>query len=205
MRRLPYTDAEVAALLVLAEKEEVPRLRWIPWLLALTGARAGEIAQLWGAHVKHSDGIHFLSITPTDDGGEIKNAASEREVPLHPEIIKRGFLEFVATRNGGPLFYGGESASPRPPKPDAMSHAAKGPINRVREWVRKQKGFDNPRKAPNHSFRHWFKTACMKAGILDSVADAIQGHVGSGGEADTYRHSDLATMYAAICRLSLPN
>ncbi len=199
--RLPYTDTEVAKLLALADKESVPRLRWMPWLLALTGARAGEIAQLWGAHVKERSGMHFISITPTEDGGEIKNAKSERDVPLHPAIIDRGFLAFVASRRGGPLFYGGESASPRPPKPNASSHAAKGAITRISAWVRKQPGFDDPRKAPSHALRHWFKSACLRAGVLDSVADAIQGHVGSGGEASTYRHVDLPTMYAAICRL----
>ncbi len=147
--RLPYSDAEVAKLLKLADQQTTPRLRWMPWLLALTGARAGEIAQLWAVHVKERDGLHFISITPTDDGGEIKNAKSERDVPLHPAIIERGFLAFVASRGGGPLFYGGESASPRPPKPNASSHAAKGAITRISEWVRQQPGFDDPRKAPS--------------------------------------------------------
>ena len=74
--RLPYSDAEVAKLLKLADQQTTPRLRWMPWLLALTGARAGEIAQLWAVHVKERDGLHFISITPTDDGGEIR----ERQV-----------------------------------------------------------------------------------------------------------------------------
>lgn len=101
------------------------------------------------------------------------------------------------------MFYGGENATPRLPRPDASSHAVKGTANRVREWIR-EKGFRDKRKAPNHAFRHWFKTACMKAGILDSVADAIQGHAGSGGEAAKYRHRDLVTMDRAICRLIIP-
>jgi hypothetical protein len=37
-------------------------------------------------------------------------------------------------------------------------------------------GCSDTHKAPNHAFRHWFKTACMKEGIQDSLADAIQGH-----------------------------
>lgn len=200
---LPYNDDEVAAILSFSRDEVAPTLRWVPWLLALTGARVGEVTQLWGKHVMQRDGIHFIWITPTDDGGQLKTEESEREVPLHPALIEQGFLDFVATRRGGPLFYGGERATPRPPRPDASSHAAKGAANRVREWIRNQ-GFNDKRKAPNHAFRHWFKTACMRAGILDSVADAIQGHAGTGGEAAKYRHRDLATMAAAIVKLPVP-
>ena len=93
--RLPYLDEEVANILVLADSETKPHLHWVPWLLALTGSRVGEITQLWAKHVKYADGVHFLSITPTDDGGEIKTASSERDVPIHPAIIERGFLAFV--------------------------------------------------------------------------------------------------------------
>jgi integrase len=200
---LAYDDDEVAAILSLADAETKGPLHWIPWLLAFTGARVGEIAQLWGKHVKCIDGVHVLSITPTDDGGTLKNIGSERDVPLHPAIIERGFLEFVKERGGGPLFYGGKSATPRPRKPNAKRHAAKGPANRVREWIR-ENGFDNPRKAPNHAFRHWFKSVCPEFGIFDSQANQLQGHAGGDGEADKYRHRRLKALYAAMCKLDVP-
>ena len=40
--------------------------------------------------------------------------------------------------------------------------------------------------------------ALARAGVLDSVADAIQGHIGSRGEADGYRHSSVQVMNKAI-------
>lgn len=200
---LPYEDDEVATILALADKETKAHLHWIPWLVAFTGARVGEIAQLWGKHVKCIDGIHVISITPTDDGGRLKNEGSERDVPLHPAIIARGFLAFVETRKGGPLFYGGKNASPRPRRPGAVRHAAKGPANRVASWIR-EKGFTNPRKAPNHAFRHWFKSVCPEFGILDSQANALQGHAGNDGEADRYRHRRLKALYDAMCKLEVP-
>ena len=70
-------------------------------------------------------------------------------------------------------------------------------------WIRAQ-GFNDTRKSPNHAFRHWFKSACMKVGIQDSIADAIQGHKGTRGEADRYRHADLRTMADAISCLKVP-
>lgn len=200
---LPYDDDEVAAILALADNETKAHLHWVPWLVAFTGARVGEITQLWGKHVKCIDGVHVISITPTDDGGQLKNEGSERDVPLHPAIIARGFLKFVEGRKGGPLFYGGEKATPRPRKPGAVRHASKGPANRVATWIR-EKGFTNTRKAPNHAFRHWFKSVCPEFGIFDSQANALQGHAGNDGEADKYRHRRLKALYTAMCRLEVP-
>lgn len=201
--RLPYEDAEVAAILALADAETRPALRWIPWLLALTGARVGEIAQLWGGQVATINGIDVIRLAPAEDGGTFKNAGSERNVPLHPAIIERGFLTFAKSRpNGGPLFYGDKKANARPRKSETSGHASDGPINRVREWIREQ-GFKDKRKAPNHAFRHWFKTKCAELDIPDSVADAIQGHADHSAAAG-YRKIGLAKMADAIRKIQIP-
>ena len=44
------------------------------------------------------DGIPVMKIAPAADGGTIKNAGSERDVPIHPALIERGFLDFVVHR-----------------------------------------------------------------------------------------------------------
>lgn len=200
-RKLPYTDQEVARILELADKERKPELRWLPWLMATSGARVGEIAQLWGGRVKRLEGAYVMQIAPAEDGGSLKNEGSERTVPIHPAILERGFLDFVLTKGEGPLFYGGrkKAAAPAPGK----RHASKGPTNRLAAWVREQ-GFTDERKSPTHAFRHWFKTACQKAGIQDSVADAIQGHSGNRGEADGYRHTGIQVMAEAVTRIKVP-
>lgn len=54
-------DDEVARLLALADKADKatePARYWLPWLLALSGARVGELAQLWGSRIIKVDGIH---------------------------------------------------------------------------------------------------------------------------------------------------
>jgi len=197
-----YTDAEVATILALANKEALSYLRWVPWLTALTGARVSEIVQLWGRHIEEEDGICFLNIAPTDDGGTLKTGSSKRKVPLHPAILDRGFLDFVATRKGGPLFYGDVDAMPRCRKSETASHASKGPANRVREWIR-AKGFTNPFKAPNHAFRYWFKFKCAELDIPDSIANAIQGHT-DGTVAARYRGISLAKKAEAIRKIVVP-
>ena len=34
-------------------------------------------------------------------GKELKNSASERVIPIHPELFKAGFLEYVQKAKGG--------------------------------------------------------------------------------------------------------
>lgn len=197
-----YTDTEVATLLALADKERLSYLHWVPWLTALTGARVSEITQLWGKHIMEEDGIGFINIAPTDDGGTIKTGSSKRKVPLHPAIIERGFLEFVATRKNGPLFYGDGEGKPRQRKSETAAHTSKGPANRVREWIRNN-GFVDPLKAPNHAFRYWFKFKCGELDIPDSVANAIQGHT-DGTVATRYRGISLAKKAEAIRKIPIP-
>jgi integrase len=205
--KLPYEDAEVARILALASRESHLAKRWLPWLMALSGARVGEVAQLWGQRVLVVDGIHVMRIAPAEDGGSLKNEGSERDVPIHPAIIKQGFLDFVRTRGSGPLFYGRPSNGKQARKVatgDDKRHATKGVSNRLAAWIREE-GFTEKRKAPNHAFRHWFKSACLRAGVQDSVADAIQGHQGNRGEADRYRHADIKTMAKAIASIEVPH
>lgn len=202
--KLPYTDEEVARLLGLAAKQTNAAKRWLPLLLACTGARVGELAQLWGENVAVVDGVHALRIAPAPDGGTLKNEVSERTIPLHPELIRQGFLAFVKTRGAGPLFYAGSGRRAARARDDSeRRHVSKGVANHLAGWIREE-GFSDSRKAPSHAFRHWMKTALLKAGASERVADAIQGHAGRS-EADTYRHVDLGMMAEALGRVVIPH
>ena len=193
---LPYNDEEVARLLWLAKQQVNPMRRWLPWLAALSGARIGELAQLWAEGIKIENGVHFMEIKPAPDGGSLKTPNSERRVPLHPALIKDGFLDFVKTKGAGPLFYRRSSGDQN------KQHAYRGVTNHMAAWVREQ-GFDDPRKAPNHAFRHWWKSTAARIGMQDSLADAIQGHAGHS-IASTYRHFDLETLAKGIASIPVP-
>lgn len=195
-KMLGYTNEEVRRLLTLAAQSEEPRIRWLPWLAAATGSRIGEVAQLHGSHIIELDGVTAIKIAPASDGGTIKNQESERIVPLHRSLLDAGFLQFVEERGTGPLFYARSSGDPK------RRHASKGVANRLAGWIR-GKGFVDPRKAPNHAMRHWFKSELSRLGVLDSVADAIQGH-SDHRSASVYRHVALQAMVEALDKLKLP-
>lgn len=197
-RMLPYTDADVARLLEHATRETTPARRWLPMLAVLTGARIGELAQAWGGQVCQREGMWVIEIRPAPDGGTLKNAGSERTVPLHPHIVDSGFLDFVREKGNRPLFYG----KPARGSGDG-THASKGVSNKLGAWIRSLPGFDDPRKAPAHAARHWFKTKGAQLELMDSLINAIQGHTDSS-TAGTYRHFSLDQMRAAIERYSVP-
>ncbi|MER8601026.1 tyrosine-type recombinase/integrase [Mesorhizobium sp. M1339] len=195
-KMLGYSGEEVARLLNLASNASDPWKKWLPWLAAATGSRIGEVAQLHGSHVFEEEGYQVVKIMPASDAGSLKNAESERTVPIHPALLTAGFLAFVAEKGQGPLFYGRSSGDPK------RKHASKGVANRLASWIRAN-GFSDPRKAPNHALRHWFKTEASRVGIPDSVADAIQGHTDSSSSG-VYRHIGLALMASSLDKIELP-
>ncbi|MGZ2382863.1 tyrosine-type recombinase/integrase [Rhizobium brockwellii] len=202
-KRLPFTRVEVAVILSAARKEKLAHLRWIPWLQAQTGSRVAEIAQLWATMVITDDAGHpCLHITTAPDGGSLKNEGSERVVPIHPDLIADGFLEFVKTRGKGPLFYGGSKGKAAVQLRDDQKHPSKGVSNRVGTWVRGL-GITDPRKGPTHSFRHWFKSELPRRSGCDSrLVDVIQGH-SPESDAAGYRHAETSEMLEAISKLDL--
>lgn len=68
---------------------------WLPLLGLFHGNRLEEFAQLRREDLGQEAGVWFLHITDEDDR-QLKNDQSRRKVPLHPEMIRIGFLDYVA-------------------------------------------------------------------------------------------------------------
>ncbi|WP_163006023.1 tyrosine-type recombinase/integrase [Methylobacterium brachiatum] len=196
-RMLGYCEQGVARLLDIASRETHPARRWLPWLAALTGARIGELAALWGSSVVEKHGIIGIEIAPSPDGATLKTEGSERFVPLHPALIEAGFVTFARSKGRAPLFYG------KPARGSSEGrHPSKGTANHLASWIREQ-GFDNERIAPAHGLRHYWKSTASRLGIPDSVADAIQGHAATGAAA-TYRHISVEQAQQAVVQFIVP-
>jgi hypothetical protein len=67
---------------------------WVPLIAAYHGARREEFAASSSMTSPNSQGIWGIKFTPTDVRG-LKTPASKRRVPLHPELIRLGFLDYV--------------------------------------------------------------------------------------------------------------
>ena len=139
--------------------------KWAPLICAFTGSRISEITQLRKEDIQTENGITYIRITP--EAGSVKNR-QYRDVPLHNQVIEKGFLEFVAASPDGPLFY--------PPMTGARkADPAQTVSGRISNWLQKA-GVIPPGVQPNHGWRHAFKTTGLDIGIDGRVLDAIQGH-----------------------------
>ncbi len=147
--------------------------RWVPWLLAYSGARPQEITQLRGRDVQQVDGIWTLNLTP--EAGTSKTGEA-RQVPLHDHLIEQAFLEFAKSCGDGPLFY-------RPRKKQSGSvelmQQRKAPAAQVRQrlaaWVR-DIGVNDEHLSPLHAWRHTFKLIGRRIEHDYTMLDYICGH-----------------------------
>ena len=197
-RMQAYARADVARLLHLASQEKDPGRRWLPLLAATTGARIAELTQFWAERVRELDGVWMMQIRPAEDGGSVKTEASSRDVPIHPDVIAGGFLEFVRAKGQGPLFY------KRRPIDPTKSHPSKPAGDVVGKWIRGA-GFANASVAPFHGLRHYWKTQAHLHGVDSVTADFLQGHR-TPGEASRYRHlaDNPKALREAVARIPLP-
>jgi integrase len=206
-KRTDYTPEELAAIFsspVFTDPGwNPPRAKfgkawyWLPLLLYYTGARREELAQLKVSEVaKSADGIWHLNIMATgDDDGErgVKTEGSRRRVPLHPDLVLRGFLGYVeGLPKGGQLF----------PmlKPNPAGYYGANFGKRWAEYLKVVVRLDSP-VSPIHGFRHTFKTLCRGSGIAEDVQDAMTGHAGGSSVARGYGSMPLRTMAEALAKL----
>ena len=87
-------------------------LRWLPLLALFTGARQGELCQTHTADVEQREGIWLFRIHAEREGQRLKTEAAERIVPVHSELIRCGFLDYVRALPSGQLFPGLKPGGP---------------------------------------------------------------------------------------------
>ena len=144
---------------------------WIPLIACYTGARLTEIAQLWTDDLATEPGketFEFRADAQRDQ--KLKNSGSWRAVPMHPELIRLGFCDYVQSLPNGSLF---------PHLPKEGKNGAGGQFGKWFGTFKSAKGFTSPAKS-FHSFRHLVATELRLAGATDAQADAITGHAGNG-------------------------
>ena len=148
---------------------------WLPLLALFTGARQGELAQLFVSDVKQEDGIWFFDITDEmDDKKEapdakksLKNRESKRKVPMHPELERLGFKAYVSRiRNEGHdrLFPNLEKGADR----------TYSTYSKLFKRITEDAGIYRPGLV-FHSFRHGFEDAMREAGIGDEARHRLSG------------------------------
>lgn len=139
--------------------------RWVPMLCSFTGARIGELTQLRREDLRVEENHWIARITP--DAGRVKTG-QYRDVPLHPQVVELGFVDYVESIASGPLFH-------MSPEPSRNHIHAQKMASRLRDWLH-QETLVPKEVQPCHGWRHRFKTVGIELGIAERVIDALQGH-----------------------------
>lgn len=124
---------------------------WVPLIALFTGLRMEEIFQLTVAHVKTGrDDLPFLLISPEM---QVKTENGFREVPLHRELLRIGFMAFVAER-----LRHGQDALLFDDVPTATDgYRSTNFSKRFATFLNSRGIKDDPRRTCFHSFRHNFR------------------------------------------------
>jgi len=151
-------------------------------------------------------GVRFATvIEDTAVGRSVKTKASVRAVPLHSELLRIGFMDFVEharekDASSGRLF-------------PEIERGPKGTYGEVwSKWFGRYKrslGIDNENSV-FHSFRHGFKDALRAAQVSEDINDALTGHAGGNrvsrgyGWKDMVRRFGFPALHAAVEKVAYP-
>ena len=197
-REKGFTDAEAARILAASLRAEqggmsaplYRAIRWLPWLMAYSGARVAEAAQLRGSDFRQdAEGGWIMRITP--EAGSTKTG-QYRDVPVHDDLVKRGILAAIRNTGEGHIFINGTT--------DRERNAARARVTagRLSEWVRNVVKLNDANVQPNHGWRHRFTTKARRFGLDHEKREYILGH-SLPGLGDTY--GDMAGLRREMDKL----
>lgn len=165
----PFNSKQLSAIFSMPDyvkhKYLHPYYYWLPILLRYTGARMNELCQLRKVDIVLADGIYCIWIREGSDDQTVKTGKM-RLVPLHDEILAKGFIEFVNSQTDVRLF---------PELPLVNGYYS----NNASKWFARRReklgmgpnsGFDG------HSFRRSFINELKQKLVTKSLVEDIVGH-----------------------------
>jgi integrase len=148
---------------------------WLPPIMLLAVMRPNEVCQLQIDDIRRTDdGTWYFDIVASDHGDDavsaksLKTGSSRRRVPIHPELIAMGFLQFVDDRRKsgtGPRLF------PRL-TPDRYGNYACTPSKRFND-THLCKAIDVSERQSLYSFRHSARDALRRIGAPPDVLQAL--------------------------------
>lgn len=146
---------------------------WVPLIGLFTGARSGEIIQLYTSDVREEHGVLFFDINKLEEDKRVKTKNGKRLIPVHPTLVDLGLLDHVALRKReGQLRLFPEM------KMGSDGYYSSPFSKHFGRFLKSIKV--KSKKNAFHSFRHSFEDACRNSDVGPEVRDTMQGHGASG-------------------------
>jgi integrase len=147
---------------------------WLPLLSLFTGARQGELAGLTTADIEIDDITKAPLLIITEQrarGKRLKTKASVRAIPIHKELIRLGFLDYVELVRR-------ERSEDAWLFPLIAPEKGRGGVRAWSKWFNRHLralGVTDHSKV-FHSFRHGFTDALRATGISTEGLKVLLGH-----------------------------
>lgn len=151
----------------------VPRdagIFWVPLIGLFTGARLGEIIQLYVDDVREEEGVVHFNFNIEGEDKRLKNPNSRRSTPVHQTLVDLGLLSHVETRRRS-----GETRLFPDLKMGADGYYSSPFSKHFNERFLPSIGVKRGKNA-FHSFRHSFEDAARDSDISKELRDALVGH-----------------------------
>ena len=144
-----------------------PERFWVPLISPFSGIREDEICQFYTEDIKTVDGIPCFDINEEKDK-KLKTPACRRILPIHPVLIRIGFLRYVdeCRRKGQERLWPG------------LSRGKNGYSTAFEHWYTKynRKYVSQEREKVFHSGRHLVSHTLKNAEVDLEIREAILGH-----------------------------
>ncbi len=154
---------------------------WVPLICLFTGMRANEICQLKTSDLKSTDnGILFFDVNDDGSDKKLKTKTSRRRFPVHPELIRIGFVEYLTKI---------KAAGSDDVFPEVLPGKYGYKSQKVADWFTDgflPKVIEKDGRVGLHSFRHNFRDALRDMEAPDSVLQQLGGWAASKGTSDNY-------------------
>jgi len=172
-KRQPFSAQELVSLFggneFQTRKFDNPYAYWLMPLGLLTGARLGELCQLYLKDFVEHNGVPCIEISDEEEGQRVKNQNAKRLVPIHDKLIELGLLRYVDDLRAA----GEERLFPElSQRRDGFAHAASNWFQRYK----KRCGIEGKHTKVFHSFRHTFISALLDDDVPEHAVAQIVGH-----------------------------
>jgi integrase len=171
-------------------------LYFVPLMLYYQGGRREEFCGLEVDDVIVDNGPHpYLHLAPTSVR-RLKNPQSQRNSPLHPEVLRLNFLAYVAAIKAlgyKRLFPDLHSPSTRSPMGDRFYREFKPALSAADT---DEEGF------VIHSLRHGFGDALKQKGATEEERGDLLGHAGKSETSERYcKAYEIQILYDLVCKV----
>jgi integrase len=175
--------------------------RWGALIGLYTGARVGEVAQLYLRDFSTEGAQPFVLVRADSDGQSVKTESSERKVPLHPDLIELGLLRYVdqMKRSGAERLFPNMRIDSNAGSGNALSKAFSYYLNQLGVKPRRENG-----RVGFHPLRKNVVQAMQGAKVPGELRRAFVGH--EVGDKDVHEEiymrewtaEELATLFPGL-------